>query len=476
MFTKMSKRKKQEALSPGFPDSMVIVDTETTGGKATRDRLTEIAIIRIEQGHEVWRWSSLINPEISIPPWIEKLTGIRQEMVNSAPTFAELADEIESRLSGAVFIAHNARFDHGFIKNEFKRLGRFFKAKTLCSVKLSRRFYPQYKRHSLDQIIKRLGVVVESRHRAMDDAAVVLRLMQTISSDYGHEEIKALVEAVLKKPSLPSYIDVQEIERLPNTPGVYRFYDDKGGLLYVGKSVNVRDRVMSHFTQDHAVAKDLEMSGLIRHVDFTETPSDFGAQLLESMQIKQLKPRYNRKLRKITKLYQIVLEPDEMGYLTCQIVAIGLNERPSSARYGLFRSLKQAQKWLETAVKEHQLCHRLTGLEKRQSGPCFAHQLKHCKGACCGKESAEIYNLRLQMALSQLKSQVWPWNGPVLVKEGDVRHLVDQWVYYGQVRDEHELEEALNSEPAFDLDAYLILIRFLVGPARDVSLEVKCLN
>ena len=473
----MSKRKKQkQALSPGFPESMVIVDTETTGGKATKDKLTEIAIIRIEKGVEVWRWSSLINPQVSIPPWIEKLTGIRQEMVNQAPTFAELADEIEQRLKDAVFVAHNARFDNGFIKNEFKRIDRAFKIKTLCSVKMSRQFFPQYKRHGLDAIIRRLGVSVENRHRAMDDAEVIVKLMHLITERYTPDEVMALVDGFLKRPSMPSYIDSKEVDRLPNTPGVYYFYDEKGALLYVGKSVNLRTRVMSHFTQDHVVAKDLEMSGLIRHIDFKETPSDFGAQLLESAEIKRLRPRYNRKLRKVTKLYQIVLTPDDVGYLQCEIKAVGANERPSDQRYGLFRSLKQAQGWLENSVKKHNLCHRLTGLEKRKSGPCFAHQLKHCKGACCGKETVELYNLRLHVALSELKSQVWPWKGPVLVTEGDVKHLVDQWVYYGVVRDEAEMYEQLQSEPAFDLDAYLILVRFLIGPASDDSLKVQTLN
>ena len=462
-------------ISSGFPDEMVLLDCETTGGKAVRDRLIEVAVIVVKEGEIVQRWQSLINPECIIPPWIEGLTGIRQEQVNGAPTFAEIADELAAILHKKVFVAHNARFDYGFIKNEFKRLGMDFTSKTLCSVKLSRRLFPQYKRHGLDQIIERLGVRVEKRHRAMDDTEVIWKLMQHISAQYDDEEIHAVCSALLAKPSLPPNLDASLIEKIPNTPGVYHFMDEKGGLLYVGKSVRLRDRVMSHFTQDHAVSKDLQMSPLIHDIDWFETPSDFGAQILENQHIKSLNPKFNRRLKKVSKLYQIKLEPDKSGYLQCQITEAG--EVPSELveSMGLFRNRRQAIKRIEVLAKKHQLCHRLTGLEAKKSGSCFAHQLKQCLGACCAKEPVESYNIRVNNAFQNYRQKVWPWQGPVLVseipatgeREDAHHHLVDQWCYLGQIQDESELYEFKNRDDAvFELDAYLILLKFLADTSR----------
>ena len=149
--------------------TIVFVDLETTGGSTTADRITEVGIV--EMGPEgVSEWSSLVNPQMSIPPFIERLTGISNAMVQDAPTFAEIAPELIQRLSGKLFVAHNARFDYGFLKNEFKRLNLPFRADVLCTVKLSRRLFPQEYKHNLDAIISRHALVAESRHRALADA------------------------------------------------------------------------------------------------------------------------------------------------------------------------------------------------------------------------------------------------------------------------------------------------------------------
>ena len=471
-----------EKISLAFPDEMVLLDCETTGGKATRDRMTEIALMVVKSGEVVETWQSLINPECLIPPWIEKLTGIRQEQVNAAPTFAEIAEELASRLHNRVIVAHNARFDYGFIKNEFKRVGVNFSAKTLCSVKLSRRLFPQYKRHGLDQIIQRLGVSVANRHRALDDTQVIWQFLRHISAQFDEEEIDAVCSGLLKRSALPPHLDSQLVDRIPNTPGVYHFLDEKGGLLYVGKSVRLRDRVLSHFTQDHAVAKDLQMSPLIYDITWFETPSDFGAQMLENHHIKTLRPKFNRRLKKVSKLYQIKLEADKEGYLTCQIGEAGDVPSELVDSMGLFRNRRQALSRIEALAKKHLLCHRLTGLESKKSGSCFAFQLKKCMGACCGKEPVASYNLRMQEAFANYRQKVWPWEGPIVVtelpsagREGETHyHLVDQWCYLGQLKDENELYDVSRYEPVFELDAYLILLKFLNDAERRQKAGLIC--
>ena len=156
------------SLSDGFPSKMVILDCETTGGKSTYHRIIELGYMVIEDGQCIHRQQQFINPESSIPPGIQRLTGIRPEMLKDAPRFADIAEELLAILKDRVLVAHNARFDYGFLKNEFKRCGLNYKSKPLCSVKFSRRLYPQFRRHGLDQIIRRFHFSIEQRHRAFD--------------------------------------------------------------------------------------------------------------------------------------------------------------------------------------------------------------------------------------------------------------------------------------------------------------------
>ncbi len=468
----------------GFPKKMVLLDCETTGGKATVDRITEIALIVITDGIITERWEQLINPGISIPPWISKLTGISNSMLAGKPSFETIADELIDKLEGKVLVAHNARFDYGFLKNEFKRVGIEYTTKPLCSVKLSRRLNPQFKRHGLDAIIERLSIPMSARHRAMGDTEAILHLFQHFSQTCEPEEIEAICKSLRANSSVPSHLPAGEIQKLPCRPGVYRFYSENGQLLYVGKSISIRDRVLNHFSSDHSNAKDLKISQLITHIDYTETPTDFGAQLLENTEIKTLMPAYNRRQTKTRKLYQLEKTTDTSGYAQLQIVlADTSNVSEITQRFGLFRSKKKAESTLRYLAEANQLCHRLSGLEKKASGACFAHQIRRCKGACVHQESAEHYNLRVDMSLSSIKNLMWPWASAILVIEPAAPkhdkntasdsatthyHLIDQWIYLGRVEDESTLHDRLNATPTntshFDLDAYLILIRFLLNP------------
>jgi len=480
-------------LSSGFPEAMVLLDCETTGGKAIYHRIIEIGLVVIENGELIEKWQTFIDPKIPLPPFIQRLTGISPGMVNGAPEFVDIAEELLSKLKGRTLVAHNARFDYSFLKNEFERAGITYNAKPLCSVKFSRNLYPQFKRHGLSQIIERFDLQIENRHRALDDAEMIYQFFQKSSALFPDDEIAATCKTLLKRPSLPTLLDAKEVEQLPASAGVYYFYDQKGTLLYVGKSVHIRNRVMSHFSSDHKNPKDLQMSTKIAHVDFEQTPSDFGAQIRESNQIKALSPLYNRRLRKVKKLFQYRSTEDSNGYLRLNIETVETEDTDVEQQFGLFRSPRQATKQMEKLADQYFLCHKLLGLEgdRNSRQPCFRSQLKKCFGACHGAESSESYNERMTAALKNYQIKLWPYHGPILVEERDPQnpdqvafHIVDRWRYIAKlliVDDIYDLGYQLagdSSRPShgenpstdprddaddrFDLDIYFILVRFMV--------------
>ena len=480
-------------LSSGFPDRMILLDCETTGGKATYHRIIEIGLLVIENGELVEKWQTFLDPETTLPPFIQRLTGISPDMVSSAPLFSDIATELLSKLDGGTLVAHNARFDYGFLKNEFQRVGISYNAKPLCSVKFSRNLYPQFKRHGLSQIIERFKLSIVNRHRALDDAEMIYQFFLKSTALFSDEEIQATCESILKRPALPIKLDASEVEKLPASAGVYYFYDDKDVLLYIGKSVNIRNRVMSHFSSDHKNPKDLQMSSKIAHIDFQQTPTDFGAQIHESNQIKALFPLYNRRLRKVKKMFQYRTEPDDLGYLRLSIEAIDTDNPAANEQFGLFRSPRQASKKMEKLADQYFLCHKLLGLEGSHSrtDPCFRAQLKKCFGACCGKEAAATYNERMQAALKDYQIKLWPYHGAILIEERDPQnpdlhsyHLVNNWRYLAKLSlldDLYDHGFALQSDSSglqqqdqlqtnegdmdsrFDLDIYFILVRFLAN-------------
>ena len=281
---------KALSLSGGFPEKMVLLDCETTGGNALRHRVIEIGAIIVDQGKIVDSWQSFCNPERHLPQNIQQLTGISPAMLKSAPTFSDIRHELLELLEGRIFVAHNARFDFSFLKNEFDREGIRFNLKPLCSVKFSRLLYPQFKRHGLTEIINRFKFEILKRHRALDDAKIIYDFFLESTRLFDRNEIGAVCDTILETPSMPPFLSAKEINKLPKKPGVYYFRNEVGDLLYVGKSVNIKNRVMSHFSQDYRNPKDLRISSQVRSVDFEKTPTDFGAQLLESEQIKSLQP------------------------------------------------------------------------------------------------------------------------------------------------------------------------------------------
>jgi len=444
--------------------SLAFVDLETTGATASADRITEIGIIEVDEDGSVREWQQLVNPGTRIPPFIEQLTGISNEMVAAAPPFAAVAEETLRRLAGRLFIAHNARFDYGFLKNEFKRLGVTFRASVLCTVKLSRTLFPEYKRHNLDSLIERHGLAADARHRALADAQLIRQFWQKIHVDRSSDEIEAALTAQNARPSLPPHLDPEILDELPDTPGVYLFYADNNLPLYVGKAKDIRKRVLSHFAADHSSAKEMALAQQVRRIDWIETAGEIGALLKEAALVKQLQPAHNRQLRKNDDVCTWTLVDEGEGWLRPQLASPReLDMGIRSACYGLFKNGKEATEVLHALAGEHNLCDALLGLEKITPGkPCFGHQVKRCKGACVGSEPYARHTMRLVGALSRLKLVSWPLNGPALIREGDEAHLVDSWRYLGTVRSDEEIHALLAAgRPQFDRDTYRILAKYV---------------
>ena len=206
-----------------------------------------------------------------------------RDRVADAPPFASVAAETLRRLEGRLFIAHNARFDYGFLKNEFKRLGVTFRASVLCTVKLSRTLFPEHKRHNLDSLIERHNLATDARHRALADAQLIRQFWQKIHVDRSNDEIEAALKAQNARPSLPPHLDPGIVDELPDTPGVYLFYADNNLPLYVGKARDIRQRVLSHFSADHASAREMNLAQQVRRIDWIETAGEIGALLKDCL-------------------------------------------------------------------------------------------------------------------------------------------------------------------------------------------------
>ena len=445
-----------------FP-SLAFVDLETTGAAATADRITEIGIVEVDESG-VREWSCLVNPGAPISPFIERLTGISNAMVAGAPAFAEVADEVRARLAGRLFIAHNARFDYGFLKNEFKRAGEEFRATVLCTVRLSRKLFPQHARHNLDSLIARHGLAVSSRHRALGDAQLIHQFWNRVRAEVAPELLAEAVKVLTARPSLPAGLDPAAVDDLPEGAGVYLFYGENDLPLYVGKSKELKKRVLSHFAADHAAAREMNLAQQVRRIECIETGGEIGALLKEAALIKQLQPIHNRTLRRNEEqcFWQLV-EGRPGEWRPVLMLAGDLELRRQERLHGPFKTAREAKRTLTELAKEHGLCHSLLGLEKLKAGkPCFAHQLQQCRGACVGKEPVSFHSARLMAALGRHRLAAWPFAGPAWIREGDEVHLIDHWRHLGTAHCEADLHDLLDTPaPAFDRDSYRILVNAL---------------
>ena len=349
---------------PLFAPAIAFVDLETTGTRAAADRITEVGIVRVAVDPaggppRVDEWSSLIDPGVPIPPAIQALTGITDAMVRAAPTFSSVVRDVEERLAGCLFVAHNARFDYGFLKHEFARLARPFKAKVLCTVRLSRRLFPEAPSHSLDAVIERHRLAIVARHRALDDAQALWQFVQALYATLPQEGIEAAVRRLLKIPSLPAQLPPDVLESIPECAGVYLFYGDNPLPLYIGKSKNLRERVAAHFSSDWAAETDLRLSAEIRRIECEPTAGELGALLREARLVKSLLPAHNRTLRRKADAGVMTLRDDGSPAF---VSSTAYDPGVTAPAYGPFSSRRAMRETLAALAREHALCLNRLGL------------------------------------------------------------------------------------------------------------------
>ncbi len=379
-----------------------VVDIETTGGIPKRDRIIEIAVAVYENGKIVSTFESLVKPDVAIPAMITDLTGIRNDMVAHAPRFHDIARAFVEITEGCVFVAHNVRFDYGFICEEFNRLGYRYQRKVLCTCLLSRKLMPHLPRHNLDTLIQAHGIWVppEKRHRAMGDVAATVEIFGTLLGlDTDREAVDAQLNQGVRSSNLPPGITIEQLHALPETCGVYYFHNEFGDVVYVGKSINIKKRVMQHFAD--RTAKEIKLQQSVRGLSYEELGSELIALLYESQEIKRLQPLYNRAQRKKNQPYGIFLTENAAGCHALFVAAVQAHKKRTPIKRFLY--LEEARGSLHKALRKFELCEKLVHLDEKQSA-CSLRRIGQCKGACDGTESPSEYNQRVSLAVESLSS------------------------------------------------------------------------
>jgi DNA polymerase-3 subunit epsilon len=373
-----------------------IVDIETTGGSSRIEKITEIAIFQHDGEKITGEFVTLVNPERNIPYFITNLTGITNEMVENAPRFFEVAKAIIELTEGRTLVAHNAKFDYSFIRQEFKSLGYNYRRSLLDTVTLGRKLIPGHRSYSLGNICKDLGIMINGRHRAAGDALATVRLFELLLEK--DKEITGRYSGLMKNTRLSKLnpnLDVEKVDSIPEEPGVYYFYNEKGDLIYIGKSRNLQQRIRTHLS-NNTTNRAMEMRDFIADIDWEVTGSELIALLMESSEIKKNKPVYNRAQRRTGFQWGIFSFADSNGYINFNYGKLDRDDNPVS----VFTGKERAKSMLVSLVEKYELCQKLTGLYET-NGPCFHYHVGVCRGACCGKEPPDSYNERARKAAEE---------------------------------------------------------------------------
>ncbi len=449
-----------------------IVDIETTGGSPQWHRITEIAIFIHDGNQVVDSWQSLINPQRTIPGNISMLTGITNEMVSDAPIFSDIAEKVLEFTQDAIFVAHSVNFDYGFIKQEFERIGINYNRKRLCTVRLSRKVFPGYKSYSLGTICQYKGISIINRHRAGGDAEATAQLLDLIlKSENADITINEFLKRTSKEVSLPPNISKQLFNALPDTMGVYLFHDERGKIIYVGKSQKIKSRVAEHFSGNTHTKTRQMFRNSIFDVSYQETGSELIALLLENELIKKHYPRFNRSNKKFNLNTGVYQYEDQNGFQRLSIGKAGKRDQPLLT----FQSNAEALNLILQKVKEFQLCMRLTGVIPNKS-TCPAHEGNEvCFEVCHKKQSSTVYNTKFEQAFANERtnlSYILKTKGRHEEERGFVFVEHGRFLGYGFVSNDEMIYEANELKKYLNVcydttDSQTILKRFLL----DKSIE-----
>lgn len=370
-----------------------IVDIETTGGHAYGNGITEIAICLHNGTRVVEQYHSLVNPGQAIPVYITALTGISNAMVATAPAFEEIADEVWTLLQDAIFVAHNVNFDYSFVKHHLKNCGYELSSKKLCTVRMGRKIFPGLPSYSLGNFCRSLGIAIQDRHRALGDARATVQLFEQMLQQEGAADV---VNKMLKKTSaeqwLPSALDKKEIDALPAKPGVYYFHNAAGKVIYVGKAVNIKKRVSSHFTHNDGEKRRQHFIRLVVHVSCMVCANELHALVFESIEIKRLWPRYNYSQKQPIQKYALYSFEDGRGYIR---LGIDKKRKNLKAHYH-FNLLHEGLVMIIKMAEQFRLDKKLCYIDK---APLTIKDLEFI-------DPPAHYNARVRQALQELNRQL----------------------------------------------------------------------
>lgn len=335
-----------------------IVDIETTGGYANNHRITEIGIV-LHNGEKVEQtYSSLINPERDIPAHITHLTGITEEMVERAPTFTEIKEEVKALLANRIFIAHNVNFDYGFLKHEFHRIGEEFAYKRMCSIRYFRKVFPGLPSYSLGKIARHYGIENPARHRALGDAITTTRLLELAFQKDKGEILNQLVKQNNGEITLPYQLDKKLIDKIPEASGIYLFKNNENKIIYVGKAKKLKKRITSHFTGAASSKRKQAFYREISNIEYILTGNESCAAIFEDHYIRKNWPRYNRAQKQKNNLIGVFVYEDRVGAQRIGIVQKSRHQQPLK----VFFSNYQARNWVFEQAEKYALNKQLCGL------------------------------------------------------------------------------------------------------------------
>ncbi len=376
-----------------------IVDIETTGSYAAANGITEISI-RVFDGQQVTdQFETLVNPGQPIPYYIQKMTGINDDMVASAPGFEEVAARIHGMLADKVFIAHNVNFDFSFVNSHLKQAGYDLNCKKLCTVRLSRKIFPGFPSYSLGKLCQSLGIVIRDHHRAGGDTAATLEIFRRLLENDKEQHIQKSLARNSKESVLPPHVPKTHFDLLPYTPGVYYFHNEKGKIVYVGKARNIRYRVNSHFSNNSVSRQKQNFMKHVHGISFQSCGTELMACILESTEIKKIWPQFNYSQKRWEDTYGLFLYEDQNRYSR---LAIDKNRKRLNPVF-TFHYIVDGHSIIRKLVKEYGLCPKLCFLQK-DDATCEGILEGYCKGACRQQESPAEYNSRVEKAIASLKT------------------------------------------------------------------------
>ena len=377
-----------------------IISMTTFGYKPNPLRIVQLTISKLEGDYYEPVFSTYVNPEERIPNYIQQKTGLSDDILLQAPTFPEVANTILKELKDHILVGHNASFLHFALQSEFKYLGYLFKIPLLCTLRLAKRLIPNMTNYDLPYLTSVLNIpLIASNDMNDTNAAVSILFQRLIALDEDERVISKFLEPKVEKENIaPKNIEYQKLNALPNSPGIYKFQNKVGDVIYVGKAKDIKKRVLSHFY--NSSEKEISLCDATYNVDFETTGSELIALLREANLIDKLDPPFNYIQKKSYITFHIIPQKNKKGILQLKIERRPFQHSPTE----IFLKRGDAIKRLIELTKKFRLCPLLTG-SKSKLGRCTHNEYTECDGVCSGMEEIGLYNLKVEKALDFLNNE-----------------------------------------------------------------------